>query len=130
MDLISSEQTMFIIYAVLVWFNQTRRHPGGYVFTDGYGNSLSNTTLSRAFDALVAASKVKKIRIHDLRHTVASLMVMQGEEIGVVSLLLGHASVSITQATYRHVMPGETERAVDKFQEYLDNIRTNRIANQ
>ena len=79
MDLISSEQTIFIIYTMLVRFNQTRRHP------------------------------------------VASLMVMQGEEIGVVSLLLGHANVSITQATYRHVMPGETGKAATLFEEMLNS---------
>jgi len=50
-----------------------------------------------------------RIRLHDLRHTHATLLLANGENPKVVSERLGHASVAFTLATYCHVLPGEAK---------------------
>lgn len=55
------------------------------------------------------------IRLHDLRHTHASLLLASGEQIKVVSERLGHASVAITHQVYEHVMPGRQAEAAARF---------------
>ena len=54
-------------------------------------------------------------RLHDLRHTHASLLLAQGVHPKIVSERLGHASVAITLDTYSHVLPGLQEAAVAEF---------------
>lgn len=54
-----------------------------------------------------------KVRVHDLRHTAASLMLASGIETVTVSAVLGHASPSITHDMYSHVVPGRDREAVN-----------------
>jgi integrase len=55
------------------------------------------------------------IRLHDLRHTHATILLADREPIKTVSERLGHSSVVITLNTYGHVMPGDQKRAADRF---------------
>jgi integrase len=59
----------------------------------------------------LAAAKLPKIRLHDLRHTHASLALAAGINPKVVSERLGHATVSITLDTYSHAIPALQEEA-------------------
>jgi integrase len=59
--------------------------------------------------------KLSKIRLHDLRHTHATLMLQAGEAVKVVSERLGHASVMITLGTYAHTLPGMQAGAAARF---------------
>jgi integrase len=54
---------------------------------------------------------LRQIRLHDLRHTTASLLIVAGVPFKVVAELLGHSSPAITQTIYQHVMPGMSEEA-------------------
>lgn len=56
-----------------------------------------------------------QIRLHDLRHTHATLLLMAGAPVKVVSERLGHASTTITQEVYQHVMPGMQAQVADMF---------------
>jgi integrase len=56
-----------------------------------------------------------QIRVHDLRHSHASLMLAVGVPIKVVSERLGHSTVTITMEIYQHVMPGMQAEAAAKF---------------
>ena len=53
---------------------------------------------------------LRKIRIHDLRHAFASLLLQHGESIVYVKEQLGHASIQITVNTYGHLIPGGESR--------------------
>jgi len=55
------------------------------------------------------------IRLHDLRHTCATLLLMAGEPVKVVSERLGHASPTITLGVYAHVTPGMQRAAADRL---------------
>jgi integrase len=60
------------------------------------------------------------VRLHDLRHTHASLMLKAGVHAKVVSERLGHANIAITLDTYSHVLPGLQEAAAEKFDKVFE----------
>ena len=68
-------------------------------------------TVSDWFETAVKAAKLPRIRLHDTRHTAASLMLASGVPTKVVSELLGHYSPTITLSIYAHVIPGMAEDA-------------------
>ena len=55
------------------------------------------------------------IRFHDLRHTAATLLLMQGIHPKIVSEMLGHSTVSMTLDTYSHVLPDIQRDATEAF---------------
>ncbi|MDA8297427.1 MAG: tyrosine-type recombinase/integrase [Actinomycetota bacterium] len=77
----------------------------GYVFTNELGDPLSPDWVSERFEVLVKAAGLPRIRLHDTRHTAASLMIAAGVPAKVVQEMLGHSHVSITLALYAHVTP-------------------------
>ena len=79
--------------------------------------------VTHAFTSIVRSINLKGVRLHDLRHTHASLMLQAGVHPKVVSERLGHASVSITLDTYSHVLPGLQEDAADRFSKLLAGDR-------
>lgn len=81
------------------------------------GKPLRPNTVSRAWATLAARVGVKVIRLHDARHTHASLMLKQGIHPKVVQERLGHSTISITLDTYSHVAPGLQEAAAKRFDE-------------
>ncbi len=94
----------------------------GLVFTMGTGQGWHPDTISQAFDRLVAASDLQRIRLHDLRHTHASHLLAAGVNVKVVSERLGHASVAFTLDVYAHVMPGQQAHAAAAAAALVDGI--------
>lgn len=69
--------------------------------------------------ALASAGLPRTIRLHDLRHTNATLLLKDGEHIKVVSERLGHANINITLEIYVHVLPGMQRDAADRMENLL-----------
>ena len=67
--------------------------------------------VSRAFTQALKAARLPEIRLHDLRHTHATLALRAGIHPKVVSQRLGHATISITLDTYSHAIPAMQEEA-------------------
>jgi integrase len=86
---------------------------GDLVFCTGEGKPLNPNNLYRNFDAIVAASGVKRIAFHGMRHTHATLLLAAGTPIKAVSERLGHSKTSITLDTYAHMLPDMQDRAVE-----------------
>jgi integrase len=84
------------------------------VFCRGDGTKLHPTTFSRRFNQLAHSAKLRRIRLHDLRHTFATLALQAAVPVKIVSEILGHASVTLTYDTYSHVIPGMGEDATSK----------------
>jgi len=61
----------------------------------------------------VKAAGLRPVRLHDLRHGAASLMIAGGVDLAVVSKRLGHSSLSITADTYSHLLAGIGRQAAD-----------------
>jgi integrase len=83
----------------------------GYVFVDELGAPLSPRALSHRFARLVKEAGLRPIRLHDCRHSAATLLLGMGTPVHEVSRLLGHSRPSITLDIYAHAMPGVGERA-------------------
>jgi len=83
----------------------------GYVFTKTDGDFIHPQVVVRGFKKAVKAAKLPDIRLHDLRHTHATLALRAGIHPKVVSERLGHATVSITLDTYSHAIPAMQEEA-------------------
>ena len=59
------------------------------------------------------------VRLHDLRHTAASLLVAQGVPARVVMEILGHSQIALTMNTYSHVAPEVSREAADRMAQML-----------
>ncbi len=94
-------------------------HDTGHVFTNPDGTSLSPDGVSRAFSQIMAVLGLSGVRLHDLRHTHATLMLKMGVHPKIVSERLGHANIGITLDTYSHVLPGLQEAAAEAFEQGL-----------
>ena len=101
-----------------------------FVFIRPDGSPLNPSAVSLAFRRITHKAGLKDIRIHDLRHTHATLMLQAGVNPKVVSERLGHASISITLDIYSHVLPGMQEAAVEKFDKLFEaDVNENSDAN-
>jgi integrase len=88
------------------------------VFPSGVGTPLTASNIRRDFRQLLAASRLPKIRFHDLPHTAASLMLNHGIPVLIVSKRLGHSKPSITLDVYGHLIPSRQEEAA----QLMDNL--------
>jgi integrase len=86
----------------------------GLAFCREDGSPLWPRSFSRAFDRHAATASLPAIRLHDLRHTHATLALSAGVHPKVVQERLGHATIAITLDTYSHVLPGMQEDAAAK----------------
>lgn len=83
------------------------------VFTMPDGSDLRPEYPSRVFEALVTQAKLRPQRFHDLRHLFASLMLSAGEDMGVVSKIMGHSTAQITRDLYAHLVGDRARTAVE-----------------
>jgi len=87
-----------------------------WVNTNDNGNALDiNNWRNRVFHKAVQKAKLPPIRVHDLRHTYASLLIQAGESLAYVRDQLGHYSIKVTVDTYGHLVPGGNKDAVDRL---------------
>jgi integrase len=87
----------------------------GLVFTRTEGPWIHPDLFSKTFDRMVASSGLPVIRLHDLRHGHASLLLKSGVPVKVVSERLGHATPAFTMTVYQHVLPGMQAEAATTF---------------
>ena len=85
------------------------------VFADVNGDVWMPSKLTGAFRRLVRDADFGHVRFHDLRHSHATQLLIQGIHPKVVSERLGHSTISITLDTYSHVLPGIQEKAAEKL---------------
>jgi integrase len=91
------------------------------VFCREDGSPIWPRSFSRAFDRHVKDAGLPTIRLHDLRHTHATLALQAGVHPKVVSERLGHSGVGITLDTYSHAIPAMQEDAAAKVAALLEN---------
>ena len=85
-----------------------------YVFTNREGRLIDkNNWRRRVFYKALKKAKFRQIRIHDLRHTYATLRISKGDNIADVSNQLGHHSVKLTMDVYYQWFPGKKKDEVD-----------------
>jgi len=81
--------------------------------------------LSKVFQQIVQGAGLKRIRLHDLRHTYATLLRAAGVPIEAISKALGHASVLVTLKIYDH-WEGEPRASADAMDQILEKLSGNK----
>jgi len=69
----------------------------------------------RYFLPVLAKAGIRKIRLHDLRHTFGSALIQSGASIVYVKEQMGHSSIQVTVDTYGHLIPGANASFVDRL---------------
>ena len=96
------------------WLQNGKELPP-WVLPSREGTAHEERNMRHVFKRMLQTAGLRQIRIHDLRHTFASLLLQQGESVVYVKEQLGHASVQITVDTYGHLIPGANRGAVDRL---------------
>lgn len=78
---------------------------------------MSPTTIGRKKDNYCVKAGVKKIRIHDFRHSHASLLLSKNVPIIVIFERLGHFDINMTLNTYSHMIPKDEDKAINIIEE-------------
>jgi integrase len=89
------------------------------VFTTVAGGPLNHRVVQGAFADRVRAAGLRPIRFHDLRHACATLLLTAGEELGVISRILGHSDLGTTLRVYAHLDPKRARTAAGRIDEAL-----------
>ena len=99
------------------------------VFAHAHGSPMLPHSITNAWKRLVKNAGFMGVRLHDSRHTHATLMLKQGVYPKTEAERLGHGSVVITLDTYSHVLPGIQEAAARAFYEGLKGYRERKLVN-
>jgi integrase len=92
----------------------------GLVFPTTTGTTMSGTNLlGRHFKPLLKRADLPAVRLHDLRHTCATILLMAGKHPKFVQEMFGHANISITLDTYSHVIEGMDGGLADAMDDAL-----------
>lgn len=83
---------------------------------------ISANAFTKAFDRYIGLSGVKKIRIHDLRHSHASMLVNLGMPINMISKRLGHENIQTTLDVYTHLYESKEKELEDKMNEIFPKM--------
>ena len=90
-------------------------------FIFGGKKPLTQTTIGRRKNLYCDIAGVKKIRLHDFRHSHATLLLSQGVPITVISQRLGHSNINMTLNTYSHLVPTDEIKAIN----IINSIKSN-----
>jgi integrase len=90
------------------------------VFRRADGSPHDPDVISHQFQRFMSRSELRRIRLHDLRHTHATVSLQAEVHPKVVQERLGHASVKLTLDTYAHVLPPMHRAAADRFAAMVD----------
>ena len=104
-----AEQLQQRMAAANVW------EDGGFVFCQPNGRPIDARQDWPAWKALLKAAGVRDARLHDARHTAATLLLQQGVPARVAMQILGHSQISLTLGTYSHVVPELADEAAERM---------------
>lgn len=89
------------------------------VFTTAWGAPIEPRNATRCFKRILARAALREIRFHDLRHSCATLLLVQGVAPRVVMEILGHSQIAVTMNTYSHVLPALQREAAARLEALL-----------
>ena len=97
-------------------------NPDNLVFTNETGGNLKIFTFYSHFKKLAASIGRPDARVHDLRHTCATVAISTGSDVKSVQTMLGHATASFTLNVYAHTSEKMMKDTADRMQSYYDSI--------
>ncbi len=90
-----------------------------FVFAREDGSPIHPDSLTQLFEREIARAGLRRIRLHDLRHTHATIALQAGVPVKVISERLGHESPAFTMKQYAHVIPGMQAEAAQQIAEVV-----------
>jgi integrase len=112
-----------IVYDELKNHLEQRERKQGLIFTTSVGIPIHSRNFIRHFKAILKTAKLPDIRVHDLRHSHASLLLAAGVNPKLVQERLGHASITLTLDTYSHVIPSLQEEVARKMDDLIGQVQ-------
>jgi len=99
------------------WKLASGRNEPGLIFCNEAGNPIDhNHVVKQHFYPILKAANLPKVRFHDLRHTYASIMIEQGENLKYIQTQLGHSSPTVTLNVYAHLMKPTNQEAACRLE--------------
>lgn len=89
------------------------------VFPGPSGRYMAESTIEQSLKRVLERAGLPRIRVHDLRHTYATLALKSGISLKSVSLMLGHSDVLITMRRYIHILPDMKQEDIQKLSKLL-----------
>lgn len=116
----SSERTIKLPQNIIILLRSLKTAPDEFIF--GIDRPIPLTNLHLAFRKGIEKANVKRIRIHDLRHSFATNAINNGCNIVAVSKYLGHATIQQTLETYTHLLEKTDDQMVNTMSDVLSVI--------
>jgi integrase len=102
----------------------SRWHDDGFVFASKIGTALDARNVVRRYHVIRERAGLPDLPWHHLRHFAATALLEAGEDLFVVSRILGHTSIATTASFYGHVRPAMLRRSADRMDELLGRPAT------
>jgi|HubBroStandDraft_6_1064221.scaffolds.fasta_scaffold00002_22 integrase len=99
-----------------------RCQEAAYVFDRADGSLWKPDSFSWSFAALIRRAKLPKVRLHDLRHSHATLSLAAGADLKTISTALGHSTIAITANTYIHAIEAMQRAHADRLEAVLGRV--------
>ena len=106
------------------------RDIGGYVFDRADCEPWNPELFGWRFADLVKRKNLSKIRLHDLRHSYATFMLLAGADLKSISTSLGHSTIAITANTYAHATDSLLREHADKLQDSIGGFVDEALASK
>ncbi|MBA2764070.1 MAG: tyrosine-type recombinase/integrase [Thermoleophilaceae bacterium] len=98
---------------------QSQRHFRRHTHASDLSDPFNASAITKRADRAWREAGLKRITLHECRHTFASLMIAAGVNVKALSTYMGHANISITLDRYGHLMPGNEQQAAGLLDDYL-----------
>jgi integrase len=105
------------------FFSAGARPDGSTLLFERDGMPWNPNTFGLTFARIVSDAKLPRVRLHDLRHSFASLLLASGADLKTVSTALGHSNIAVTADTYAHVSPAMLHDAANLLDRVVESGR-------
>lgn len=99
---------------------------GDLIFTTPHDRPVEHGDVQAEFKATLAAAGLPDIRLHDLRHALATFLIAQGLPLRLVMEVLGHSTIALTANTYGHIERGMMAEAASRMDALLTGEKANK----
>jgi integrase len=101
--------------------NPVPDQPKDLIFVTRTGRAIDPRSINRSFDSVLTKAEIDHLRVHDLRRTCATLLMMEGSTGCEVMEQLGHSSIGITMNVYGHVLNDAEREMATRMNRLLTN---------